>query len=172
MFKFSIFDGSKDGFKGTNHTRRLVSFGYLPACFAFAALLFVLGGCAPAPVTDEALRSQGSIVWPGPPAAARISYLRTISRAKDIGARKGLLKRMLDVLLGEKLDNMIKPYGVTVDSAGRLIVVDTAFKRVHIFDIKNQKYRFNNDIDSARLVSPIAAAVDSKDNIYVTYSVA
>jgi DNA-binding beta-propeller fold protein YncE len=66
---------------------------------------------------------------------------------------------------------MIKPYGVTVDSAGRLIVVDTAFKRVHIFDIRNQKYQFINDVGSKRLVSPIAAAVDSQDNIYVTDSV-
>jgi DNA-binding beta-propeller fold protein YncE len=67
---------------------------------------------------------------------------------------------------------MIKPYGVTVDSEGRLIVVDTPFKRVHIFDIRNQKYQFINDLDSTRLVSPIAAAVDSQDNIYVTDSVA
>ncbi len=144
----------------------------MPVLLAFAVLLFVLNGCTPPPISDEALLSQGSLIWPGPPAPARISYIRTISRGKDVGARKGLLKKMLDALLGEKVDSMIKPYGVTVDSEGRLIVVDTPFRRIHIFDIRNQKYKFINDIDSTRLVSPIAAAVDSQDNIYVTDSVA
>ncbi len=171
MLKFSISGDVEGVLKGMDRSRSSAAFGYLSALLVFAVLLFVLGGCAPAPVTDEVLSSQGSMVWPEPPATARISYVRTISRGKDVGARKGLLKRMLDVLLGEKLDNMIKPYGVTVDSAGRLLVVDTAFKRVHIFDVKNHKYQFINDLGSTRLVSPIAVAVDSKDNIYVTDSV-
>ncbi len=148
--------------------------GIVPALLALPVLLLVLflAGCGPRAVPDEALLSQGTLIWPSPPAPARISYIRSISRAKDIGAKKGLFKRLLEALLGSAANNIIKPYGVTVDSEGRLIVVDTALKRIHIFDINNNKYRFIEDAGRSLLVSPIAAAVDSLDNIYVTDPIA
>jgi len=94
-----------------------------------------------------------------------------IMRPQDIGAGSGFFSRLSDILLGGKTEEIIKPYGLTVDSAGRLIVVDTGLKRVHIYDIRDEDYSFIDEAGETHFESPIAVAVDADDNIYVTDSV-
>lgn len=90
---------------------------------------------------------------------------------QDIGARDGFFARLADILLGAKVEAIVKPYGLALDGAGRLIVADTGGKQVHIFDIKGKDYSVIDEADETHLKSPIAVAVDANDNIYVTDSV-
>lgn len=143
--------------------------------FAVALAFFALSaaGCASAPAQPGwSTMPQAPLIWPSPPEPARISYLRTISRPEDIGANSGFFKRLADFILGAKSERIIKPYGVAVDSAGRLIVADTAFKKVHVFDMVRKKYTVIDEPGREQFASPIAAATDGEDNIYVTDSVA
>ena len=143
----------------------------LGAAFALAALS-IAAGCASGPAVQEELVPQTPLIWPSPPEPARVQYIKTISRPEDIGASKGFFRRVADLLLGSKNDRLIKPYGLTMDSRGRLIIADTAFKKVHIFDLTEKGYESIDEPGSEVFESPIAAATDSQDNIYITDSVA
>jgi DNA-binding beta-propeller fold protein YncE len=136
------------------------------------AVAALLSGCSSQATVDEEVIASKPLIWPDPPEPARISYIRSISTPKDIGAGKGFFKRVIELVLGSDVDDIIKPYGIAVDSRGRVIVADTAFKRVHIYDLKENKYRHIDFAGKASLISPISVAVDEGDNIYVTDSMA
>ncbi len=120
----------------------------------------------------EDLSSQKALIWPSPPAPPRISYSKVIATPKDIGAGSGFFKKLADVLFGAKVNNMVKPYGLTVDSRGRILVADTALKLIHIYDMKEKKYSRIERAGDFAFISLIGVAVDGQDNIYVTDSIA
>jgi len=140
-----------------------------PLCLAFGLL-----SCSSAPVKDSPalLTPQTPLIWPSPPEPAKISYLSAITRPEDIGANKGFFKRITEFVLGEAEDDIIKPYGVTVDGLGRLIVADTAFQRVHVYDIKKKDYFSIDKPGKEEFSTPIAAATDSENRVFVTDSTA
>lgn len=140
--------------------------------FTSFALAFGLWGCSSAPVKDSPalLTPQTPLIWPAPPEPAKVSYLSTISKPADIGANKGFFRRISEFVLGASSDDIVKPYGVAVDPLGRLIVADTAFKRVHVYDIKKKEYIYIDKPGKEEFVTPIAAATDAENRIFVTDS--
>jgi DNA-binding beta-propeller fold protein YncE len=63
---------------------------------------------------------------------------------------------------------MSKPYGVAVDSAGRVLVADSEQARVHVFDVAGRRYAtLGGDGRAVRLRVPMGLAVDASGNIYV-----
>lgn len=141
---------------------------------ASVCLAFGLLSCSSAPVKDSPalLTPQTPLIWPSPPEPAKISYLKAISRPEDIGANKGFFKKIAEFVLGAASDDIIKPYGVTVDSLGRVIVADTAFKRVHVYDINKSSYFYIDQPGKNEFTTPIAAATDSENRIFITDSAA
>jgi sugar lactone lactonase YvrE len=141
--------------------------------FASVALAFGLLSCSSAPVKEDPalLTPQTPLIWPSPPEPAKIAYLSTIAKPADIGANKGFFKRIAEFVLGATSDDIIKPYGVTVDGLGRLIVTDTAFKRVHVYDIKKKEYFFMDKPGKDEFTTPIASATDPENRVFVTDSV-
>ncbi len=136
--------------------------------------LVILAGCSTSTIDENRLapRDTGSLIWPNPPEAARISYLSTVRKAKDVGADTGFLAKLAYYVLGKKKDDGIyKPYGVTADSAGRIIVADTALKRVHVFDPRKKKYFYIDEAGDSEFSSPIAVAIGADDEMYVTDSI-
>jgi sugar lactone lactonase YvrE len=60
------------------------------------------------------------------------------------------------------------PQAVTTDSRGRLIVADTPAQAVHVLDARGKtSFRIQGGPER-RLQDPVAVAVDSQDNIYVS----
>jgi DNA-binding beta-propeller fold protein YncE len=151
--------------QGAGHTfgRLVVSLWILISC------LLLLSGCSVATRGDN-VSFEVPILWPLPPEPARIGYVGYVERPEDIGAKKGILQWVSGFLFGKSLDRIIKPYGVIVDDSGRLIVVDTALKGVHVFDRKENKYFFFDKANKRKMVSPISVAVDGTNNIYVSDS--
>lgn len=154
---------------GSLVTRRAMRMGL---ALASLTLAFGLWGCSSAPVKEDQalLTPQTPLIWPAPPEPAKVSYLRSIRQPADIGAGKGFFKRIAEFVLGATSDEMIKPYGITVDSLGRVVVADTAFKRVHVYDIKKKEYLFMDEPGKEDFISPIAAATDAENRIFVTDS--
>ncbi len=149
--------------------------GNLLGLFLVLSVSLVLVGCAgtgtmQAPSTQADYGS--GIAWPFPPEKARIAFVRTLEKPSDLGRGKGLLKGILEVILGPKQERVIKPFGIAVDNTGRVIVADTAFRRLHIFDIKKKKYKGLEISGDEKLISPVGVAVDINDNIYVSDSAA
>lgn len=63
-----------------------------------------------------------------------------------------------------------RPYGLTEDNLGRLIVADPALRVVHILDFERRRYNALTKAKRESFLSPIGVAVDSEDNIYVSDS--
>lgn len=140
--------------------------------FILITVLTFFSGCSPSNVNlqEEKRAGQRPLIWPMPPEPARIEYMQTISRPDDIGANKGFFKKVFEFLLGSTFEDIVKPYGVTVDPDGRLLVADTAFKRIHIFDLKKSKYSYIDNADELKFESPIGVATDTEGNIYMSDS--
>jgi DNA-binding beta-propeller fold protein YncE len=80
----------------------------------------------------------------------------------------GLWRRFFDYLSGHTEIPMVTPYGVETDADGRLYVVDTFLKAVHVFDPQANKHYLFSTKDNAFL-SPIDIAVD-RDGGYLYVS--
>ena len=123
--------------------------------------------------TNRDPEDRGEIVWPKPPARARIRYVETISSAKDLKLKQGsLFKRVVKKIVGisDADSSIVFPYGITTDSQSRIIVVDSKSRLVHVFDERDKKYFSLKAPKDERFVSPIGVAVDGADNIYISDS--
>lgn len=103
----------------------------------------------------------------------KLVFEGSFSTEKNIQPKRGLFKKMLDVMVGAPdVHMLVRPFGVVTDSRGRIIVTDPGAGGVHIFDLKDQKYKFISRKDKTKdaLTTPQCVAVDAKDNIYVTDS--
>ncbi len=109
------------------------------------------------------------IFWPKPPEIKRIAFVKAVSRPEDLNIRPGILKRLVNYIVGRAAASIVSPYGIATDSKGRLYVVDTFLKRIHVFDASGHQY-FYFPADRTMLASPIGIAIDKDGIIYITDS--
>jgi DNA-binding beta-propeller fold protein YncE len=134
------------------------------------AAVFLLGAGACVKDTHVTEVSLPEIVWPKPPEIPRIRFVAAVSKPEDLQIRPGMFRRFLDYLTGKTEVPIVAPYGVATDSAGRLYVVDTFLRTVHVFDLKGGAY-YLFPSDKAKFVSPIDIAIENASgSIYVSDS--
>lgn len=105
----------------------------------------------------------------------KLTYEQTLKAERDVRAKPGFWTKVVNVAIGEPdVRPMVRPFGVAVDSRGRIIVTDPAIAAVHIFDPAEHKYKLIDRWDKGKdpMIEPQCVAVDEKDNIYVTDSIA
>lgn len=101
----------------------------------------------------------------------KLTYEQTLSSERDIRGKKGFWTKLAEIAVGEpEYKQMARPYGITLDSRGRVIVSDPGMSGVHIFDVAQHKYKFLERQEKREMLEPQCVAVDAKDNIYVTDS--
>ena len=103
----------------------------------------------------------------------KLSFERVLSSEHDVRGKPGFWKKLADVVVGEPdYKRMVRPYGVAVDSHGRVIVTDPGLGGIHIFDPEQHKYKFIERREKSRdsMLQPQCLALDANDNIYVTDS--
>ncbi|HYG98460.1 MAG TPA: 6-bladed beta-propeller [Terriglobales bacterium] len=103
----------------------------------------------------------------------KLIFERTLSSELDVRGKRGFWSKLVDVVAGEpEYKRMVRPYGVAVDSRGRIIVSDPGISGVHVFDPGANKYSHLERIDKTKdpMIEPQCVAVDANDNIYVTDS--
>ena len=135
-----------------------------------ALTLFLVCGSLANNERDE---NRGELLWPQPPERARIKYVQSFSSPQDLKLKQSsFLKRMVKKIVGmiDADSRMIFPYGITTDSQGHIIVVDSRSCRIHVFDERNKKYFSIVAPKGEVFVSPIGVDVDGVDNIYVSDS--
>lgn len=91
-----------------------------------AALAILVAGCS-APVTKQ------TILWPPPPEKPRVEFTEILK--DDRYFEKPFFQSLFAELIGSSVSNsLVKPYGVTADSMGRIYVTDTGRGEVLVFD--------------------------------------
>jgi len=142
--------------------------GFRTAVMLAAAGVALVGACAHGVGVVRLPGSEEMIAWPPPPEPARIRFLGALSAPGDIGARRSLLRRALSFLTGSVVEQIRQPYGIAVDSAGRVFVADPGIAGVHVFDLAERRHRVVHDPGGHSLEYPVGVAVDDAGVVYVT----
>ena len=86
--------------------------------------------------------------WAAPPSAWQRFVAGLAGRREDIGFRK--------------------PYGVTTDSRGRILVTDTGWGQVLVFDKEEGEFSWLGDHGQGALAQPSGITTDPEGHVYVS----
>lgn len=124
--------------------------------------------------------NYSNIVWPNPPAIARIKYTAWYAQDKAVRNMKGEKQKKsawMDRLAGTQSNDevfsrpfsLIQPYGCAVDSQGRLYVADQKVGAIFIFTTDETKSvdLIKNSVH-AHFVRIIGLAMDDNDRLFVS----
>ena len=119
-----------------------------------------------------------NIVWPNPPAIARIRYLAFYSAQplKDMQAPKTTKESWMDRLAGttppsentKVLFQLAQPYGMAVDSKGKVYVADSKVGAIFIFNTETRDVEMIKNKVEAHFVRIIGLAMDDNDRLFVS----
>lgn len=150
------------------NTRRNRMTGPFHSALLCATLL--AAGCAP----TAQITLPGSLptaqVWPEPPAAPRLGYVRSFSRPADLNIQKTFMERVAELFVGTSDARLIRPMAVVETGDGTLFVADPGAKGVQSFDVKRGRYRLVQGTKDAPLPSPVGLAVGARGEVYVADS--
>jgi DNA-binding beta-propeller fold protein YncE len=132
---------------------------------------------------DTAVKAQpvidySNIVWPNPPAIARIRYLAFFSAQplKDVEAPKTKKEGWMDRLAGtvpeqdntKVLFQLAQPYGMATDSKGRLYVADSKVGAIFVFNTETRDVELIKNKVDAHFDRIIGLAMDDDDRLFVS----
>ncbi len=119
-----------------------------------------------------------NIVWPNPPAIARIRYQAFYSAQKLSQVETGNTKKQkwMDRLAGTQtttesgkvLFQLAEPYGLAVDSKNNLYVADQKVGAVFIFNTETREVELIKNKVHAHFVRIIGLAMDDNDRLFVS----
>lgn len=126
------------------------------------------------------LLDYSKIVWPNPPAIARIRFLDFFIGEKfepNAPQKKKTpwMDRLSGIATGETKATkprfqLVTPYGLAVDSEGKLYVADTKVKAIFIFDTKSKGVELIKNGVDARFGMTTGLAIDDSDRLFVADS--
>ncbi len=124
------------------------------------------------PVVD-----YSNIVWPNPPAIARIRYLAFYAAQKlsQVDTPKTAKQGWMDRLAGtvpeqdntKVLFQLGQPYGIAIDSKGRVYVADGKVGAIFIFNTETREVEMIKNKVEAHFVRIIGLAMDDNDRLFV-----
>ncbi|PLX84874.1 MAG: 6-bladed beta-propeller [Desulfuromonas sp.] len=132
-------------------------------------VLLVLSGCAAkTPLTDEV---KNALVWHDNNDQPMIRWEGEIQTPQDAGLKPRFWNRVGAFLFGDRRERILRPYGIHVDSAGRVFIADPGSTSLHLIDIDDRRYRVERGEGDATLLSPVGVTSDGAGSIYLTDSV-
>ncbi len=119
------------------------------------------------------------IVWPNPPAIARIRYVNWFASDKairDLQGKKQKKSTWMDRLAGTQSSDeiftrpfsLIQPYGIAIDSQGSLYVADSKVGAIFIFNTDTRDVDLIKNSVQAHFVRIIGLAMDDNDRLFVS----
>ncbi len=130
-----------------------------PRGWAGGIYFVFLAGWLGSSLLAHALEPKPLLVWPPPPAEPRIVFVRAISGPADIGVRPPALLRFANWITGvsSRRQQLDRPFGLSLDEAGNLLVADTGAATVSYLDFARKKWLRWSAVGDLRLLSPVAA---------------
>ena len=133
----------------------------------------VAAAAKPTPIID-----YSNIVWPNPPAVARIRYLAFYSAQKlsQVETPKTAKQGWMDRLAGTQpeqdnskvLFQLMQPYGIAIDSKGQLYVADSRVGAIFIFNTETREVELMKNKEHGHFVRIIGLAMDDNDRLFVS----
>jgi sugar lactone lactonase YvrE len=119
------------------------------------------------------------IVWPNPPAIARIKYTNWYASDKavrNIQGNKQKKSGWMDRLAGTQSSDevftrpfaLVQPYGITVDSKGSLYIADQKVGAIFIFNTETRDVDMIRNTVHAHFSRIIGLAMDDNDRLFVS----
>jgi DNA-binding beta-propeller fold protein YncE len=131
--------------------------------------------------TDAKIKAidYSNIVWPNPPAVARIKYTTWYASDKAVRNMQGNKQKKsvwMDRLAGTQSSDevysrpfeLIQPYGIAVDSKGSLYIADQKVGAVFIFNTETRDVDMIKNSVHAHFVRIIGLAMDDDDRLFVS----
>ena len=148
---------------------RVQRYDVMVRCCLLVVALLALAACAAPPFS---LRSQPEqeLLWPKPPLPPRIQWVRTIVGPEDAGIRKGFWTKALEFFTGADANSIVRPYGVLLDRADRLIIADPGAGVVHLMDAKLNRYVVIGGDAEKKMRTPIGLTEDLQNHLFITDS--
>jgi sugar lactone lactonase YvrE len=119
-----------------------------------------------------------NIVWPNPPAIARIRYLAFYAAQKisQVDTPKTGKQGWMDRLAGTQpasentkvLFQLMQPYGMAVDSKGQLYVADSKVGAIFVFNTETREVELIKNKEHGHFVRIIGLAMDDNDRLFVS----
>ena len=132
---------------------------------------------------DRSKIDTSKLVWPQPPDLPRIKFISEHFgeppkpvEAKPKKKKQGWMDRMAGVQQRESGDptepshTLGQPYGIAVDSKGRVFVGDTFVAAVFIFNTEKKEVTFLRNGHEAAFRSIIGLALDDSDRLFGAYA--
>ena len=126
------------------------------------------GSCGDAPPKEPQVPLE-SLVWPKPPAPARVRFARSVETPADWGLSGGGFQRLMDKLSGQVPFRFIRPTGVAA-RGNVLYVADPGAQALVIFDPAEGRERKLDRIGDETLVSPVAIALGPANKVFLVDS--
>ncbi len=115
--------------------------------------------------------SNPDLVWPPPPEAPRIQFLKSISSSEDV-EKKSWMDRVKAFLFDKsETARLVKPYAVFATPNGRLYVADSGWRKVLVFDSQQNQFSMLGVDGPGALAGPLGVTADSAGRVYVTDTV-
>ena len=131
-----------------------------------------------APPKAPPVIDYSNIVWPNPPAIARIKYQAFYSAEKlsQVDTPKTKKESWMDRLAGTQTASentkfffqLAEPFGIAVDSKGSLYVADQKVGAIFIFNTETREVELIKNRVNAHFVRIIGLAMDDNDRLFVS----
>ena len=125
-------------------------------------VLFLLWGCAAAPVKEE----PEYFFYPPPPKTPRIQFLTSINGEKDFVTPRSSFADFIVGKTDKKMHLVRKPYGITIKD-GVIYVCDTRVNKVAVLDLQGEEFSYIWGSTTLKFLKPVNIAVDDDGTRYV-----
>ncbi|MDY7107325.1 MAG: SMP-30/gluconolactonase/LRE family protein [Planctomycetota bacterium] len=114
------------------------------------------------------------LVWPQPPAPARVEYIGQLATSDDLKPARSFGEELGEALFGRKAGrSMLTPYAVCTDGGDRVFVCDSNAQCVHVFDLDRREYeQWRPPEATGGFSQPVGIVYDTRDRLLVADSVA
>jgi DNA-binding beta-propeller fold protein YncE len=151
-----------------NLPRIRMKLAYHLAALAMAIAAIVACGDAPTRPQTPA-QPPDDLVWPKPPAIARIRLLRNVATPADWGITRQPFERFADAFTGQAPFRFTRPTGVAARE-NVLYVADPGAQALFVFDPAQGHEVAVSSAGEDRLVSPVAVALGPAETVFLADS--
>ncbi len=137
-------------------------------------LALLVGGCSAISGGSESsshrsnLPTDQPIQWPQPPQKPRVTYLYSITSPESANIKSNWLKRAWRSLVGKRVPTLRTPQALHVDASGRIYVIDSATRKIHLYDASNSTYFLFPQKPVPDFEYPVGITSDDHGTVYVS----